>query len=156
MLRSASLLNTTIRRVVCTRYSSSVANRDIPQKWTTLSSAEQNTIAKQLEELQKGDWNQLAKDDKLACYYVAFGAHGPREPIHKEGNTARVFGGVGAVLTMSYILLYLARTNGQETPPTVTKEWEEHTNEYLKSQKSNPITGISSEGYKGTGYVTRT
>ncbi|CAO3587921.1 unnamed protein product [Absidia cylindrospora] len=113
MLRSVNLLNTTIKRVIGTRHSSSVAIREIPKKWTTLSSAEQNTLAKELEELQKGDWNQLAKDDKLACYYVAFGPHGPREPIHKEGNTARVFGGVGAVLTMSYIIFYLARKNGK-------------------------------------------
>lgn len=42
---------------------------------------------------------------------------------------------------------------GQEKPHTVSKEWEEATNEYLKSQNSNPISGISSEGYKGTGYV---
>lgn len=44
-------------------------------------------------------------------------------------------------------------TIGQETPHTISKEWEEATNEYLKSQNSNPISGISSEGYKGTGYV---
>ena len=42
---------------------------------------------------------------------------------------------------------------GGEKPETFTKEWQEATNEYLKSQNSNPISGISSEGYKGTGYV---
>jgi cytochrome c oxidase subunit 4 len=42
---------------------------------------------------------------------------------------------------------------GQETPRTISKEWEEATNEYLKSQNSNPVSGVSSEGYKGTGYV---
>lgn len=35
----------------------------------------------------------------------------------------------------------------------MTPEWQEKTNEYLKSQNSNPITGISSEGYKGKGYL---
>ena len=40
-----------------------------------------------------------------------------------------------------------------EKPHTMTPEWQEQTNEYLKSQKSNPITGISSEGYKGKGYL---
>jgi hypothetical protein len=43
---------------------------------------------------------------------------------------------------------------GQEVPITRTKEWEEATNEYLKSQNSNPISGVSSEGYNGSGYVT--
>ena len=39
---------------------------------------------------------------------------------------------------------------------TTTNEWKEATNEYLKEQNSNPITGISSEGYKGKGYVALT
>ncbi|KAI8340257.1 cytochrome c oxidase subunit IV [Chlamydoabsidia padenii] len=153
MLRSTRLVNN-MTRVMGIRHNSNVAVQDIPKKWTTLSSAEQNTIGKQLEELQKRDWTQLTKDDKAACYYVAFGPHGPREPIHKEGNAIKVLGGVGAVLAVSYALFHVARIKGQETPITRTKEWEEATNEYLKSQNSNPISGISSEGYKGSGYVT--
>jgi cytochrome c oxidase subunit 4 len=35
----------------------------------------------------------------------------------------------------------------------MTTEWQEATNEYMKGQKANPITGISSEGYKGKGFV---
>ena len=58
------------------------------------------------------------------------------------------------------ILMHLTNTIriilGEEKPLTTTKEWEEATNEYLREQKSNPITGISSEGYKGKGYVTIT
>lgn len=110
--------------------------------------------------------------------YIAFGPHGPREPIHKEGNAVKVLGGVSAVLAVSYALFYWASVNGkqsvgvkgcsltpvpaffffisvgQEVPITRTKEWEEATNEYLKSQNSNPISGVSSEGYKGSGYVS--
>ncbi|SAM03548.1 hypothetical protein [Absidia glauca] len=137
MFRSTRLVTATVKRTLGVRHSSNVAIRDIPKKWTTLSSAEQNTIAKELEELQKRDWTQLSKEEKAACYYVAFGPHGPREPIHKEGNAVKVLGGVR-----------------QEVPITRTKEWEEATNEYLKSQNSNPISGVSSEGYKGSGYVT--
>ncbi|CEJ04145.1 Putative Cytochrome c oxidase subunit IV [Rhizopus microsporus] len=66
----------------------------------------------------------------------------------------KVFGGVSGVIAASAALFYVIRLNGQETPKTISKEWEEATNEYLKSQNSNPITGISSEGYKGKGYVT--
>lgn len=36
-----------------------------------------------------------------------------------------------------------------EHPRTLNKEWEEATNERMRQQKANPITGISSEGYKG-------
>lgn len=41
---------------------------------------------------------------------------------------------------------------GAEHPHTMSEEWRQKTTEYLKSQNSNPITGISSEGYKGKGY----
>jgi len=35
----------------------------------------------------------------------------------------------------------------------MTKEWQEDTNKKMLAQKANPITGISSEGYKGKGFV---
>lgn len=41
---------------------------------------------------------------------------------------------------------------GAEHPHTLSEEWRQKTTEYLKSQNSNPISGISSEGYKGKGY----
>ncbi|KAF3924154.1 hypothetical protein AA313_de0206256 [Arthrobotrys entomopaga] len=41
----------------------------------------------------------------------------------------------------------------RQPPKTMTKEWQEMSNEYLKGQKAEPITGISSEGYKGPGMV---
>lgn len=40
-----------------------------------------------------------------------------------------------------------------EKPKTISPEWEEATNEYMKEQKMNPISGIASEGYQGKGYV---
>jgi cytochrome c oxidase subunit 4 len=67
MFRSTRLVTATVKRTLGVRHSSNVAIRDIPKKWTTLSSAEQNTIAKELEELQKRDWTQLSKEDKAAC-----------------------------------------------------------------------------------------
>jgi cytochrome c oxidase subunit 4 len=33
----------------------------------------------------------------------------------------------------------------------MTKEWKEAENEYVRKQNANPISGISSEGYKGKG-----
>lgn len=35
----------------------------------------------------------------------------------------------------------------------MTKEWQEASNERGREQKQNPITGISSDGYKGKGHV---
>ncbi|KAG2201177.1 hypothetical protein INT46_001144 [Mucor plumbeus] len=155
MLRTAAIRTRVgAARVIGRRNASSnVAVQNIETRWKTLSTAEQNTIAKQLEEAQKGDWKSLSLDEKKAAYYIAFGAHGPREPLTKPGHGMKVFGGVAGVLAASGALFYAIRIGGQETPHTVSKEWEEKTNEYLKSQNSNPISGISSEGYKGDGYV---
>ncbi|KAI7864457.1 cytochrome c oxidase subunit IV [Spinellus fusiger] len=152
MLRSAALAQRATR-VLGRRHSSSVTVQNLETRWKTLSTAEQNTIAKHLEEAQKADWKTLSLEDKKAAYYVAFGAHGPREPLTGPNNGLKVFGGVVGVIAVSGILFYGIRLKGKETPSTMNKEWQEATNEYLKSQNSNPITGISSEGYKGTGYV---
>lgn len=47
--------------------STNVAVQNIETRWKTLSTAEQNTIAKQLEEAQKGDWKALTLDEKKAA-----------------------------------------------------------------------------------------
>ncbi|KAI9476050.1 MAG: cytochrome c oxidase subunit IV [Benjaminiella poitrasii] len=157
MLRTAALRTRigAARTIGRRNASTNIAVQNLETRWKTLSTAEQNTIAKQLEEAQKGDWKALSLDEKKAAYYIAFGAHGPREPLTKPGHGMKVLAGVTGVLVASGALFYAIRQNGQETPQTLTKEWKEATNEYLKSQNSNPITGISSEGYKGTGYVTK-
>ncbi|KAI9304467.1 cytochrome c oxidase subunit IV [Cunninghamella echinulata] len=154
MFRSTARIQQQAARTVSRRNASTVAVQNLEARWKTLSTAEQNTIAKQLEEAQKADWKALSVDEKKASYYIAFGPHGPREPITGPGHTAKVLGGVAGVLAVSGGLFALIRSGGKETPRTLTKEWQEATNEYLKSQNSNPISGISSEGYKGTGYVS--
>ncbi|KAJ2963601.1 hypothetical protein NQZ79_g1387 [Umbelopsis isabellina] len=145
-------LNTT--RVVGRRNASTnVAVQNIESRWKSLSQTEQNTIAKQLEEAQKGDWKQLSLEEKKAAYYIAFGAHGPREPLTQPGHGMKVLIGTIGVVAASTALFYVIRQNAIEKPKTISKEWEEATNEYMKEQKMNPISGIASEGYKGKGYV---
>ncbi|CAO3685302.1 unnamed protein product [Rhizopus stolonifer] len=153
MFRLTAARATGASRMMGRRNASTVSVQNIETRWKTLSASEQNTIAKQLEEAQKANWKVLSLEEKKAAYYIAFGPHGPREPITKPGHGAKVLGGIVGVLAASGALFYAIRLNGQETPKTINKEWEEATNEYLKSQNSNPISGISSEGYKGTGYV---
>lgn len=53
----------------------------------------------------------------------------------------------------SFVAFYIIRMAGRPAPKTMTKEWQESSNEYLKSQNVEPITGVSSEGYKGPGMV---
>ncbi|CAO3596964.1 unnamed protein product [Absidia cylindrospora] len=175
MFRAALRTQQQATRAVGRRNASTVAVQNLEGRWKTLSTAEQNTIAKQLEEVQKADWKAISADEKKAACklllflskseihtfslslfsldYIAFGAHGPREPLTGPNHTAKVIGGTLAVIAVSGALFAFIRSQGKETPMTVNKEWEAATNEYLKSQNSNPISGISSEGYKGTGYV---
>ncbi|KAL1933218.1 hypothetical protein VTP01DRAFT_7308 [Rhizomucor pusillus] len=152
--RTAKALQQGSKIKLIQRRASSLTLENLETRWRTMSQSEQNSIAKELEEAQKGDWKALSQDNKKAAYYIAFGPHGPREPLTHPGHAARVAGGVGGVLAASGLLFYVIRVNGEEKPRTTTREWEEKTNEYLKRQNSNPITGISSEGYKGKGYVT--
>ena len=81
-------------------------------------------------------------------------------------------------LLVSAVIYYGIHAFAKPPPRTMTKEWQEATNEYLKvrakqipilvlscmstliltapllqKEKINPIYGISSEGYKGKGYV---
>ncbi|KAI9495048.1 cytochrome c oxidase subunit IV [Zychaea mexicana] len=129
-----------------------VSLQNLETRWKTLAPAEKSIITKHLEELQTKDWKTLSLKEKKAVYYVAFGAHGPREPLTQPGHASKVVAGVIGVLTVSSGLMYLTRAYGAETPHTTSPEWREKTNEYLRSQNSNPIHGISSEGYKGKGY----
>lgn len=52
---------------------------------------------------------------KLQLDYIAFGAHGPREPLTKPGHSMKVFGGVVGVLAASGALFYAIRVNGKYT-----------------------------------------
>lgn len=57
--------------------------------------------------------------------------------------------GIGVSAAVFLFIRSLARP----PPKTMSREWQEKTNEYLKEQKVEPITGISSEGYKGKGAI---
>ncbi|GAA5991980.1 hypothetical protein JCM5350_001865 [Sporobolomyces pararoseus] len=126
-----------------------VALNNIEASWKTLTPAEQEQTFKHLEELQKKDWKELSLDEKKASYYVAFGPHGPREPIQAEAG--KTIAGVAAAVAVGGIIFYALRKGGAETPKTVSKEWQEASNEMLKEQKSDPFTGVTSKDYKGKG-----
>lgn len=41
----------------------------------------------------------------------------------------------------------------REPPKTMTTDWQEKSNEYLKEQRVEPLTGFAAEDYKGKGMV---
>ncbi|KAI7855543.1 cytochrome c oxidase subunit IV [Circinella umbellata] len=129
-----------------------ISLQNIETRWKTMAPAERSALTKQLEEAQLGDWKALSVEEKRAAYYVAFGSHGAREPVTKPGHVPKLIASVLGIVAISSAMMYVARAKGQESPHTMEPEWREKTNEYLREQKSNPISGISSEGYKGKGF----
>ncbi|KAK4684144.1 cytochrome c oxidase subunit 4, partial [Tremellales sp. Uapishka_1] len=126
---------------------------NIEASWKGLAAEEQYEVYQQLEELQKKDWKELSIDEKKAAYFVAFGPHGPRTPINTPGNSMRVFLGTIAACLTGFGVFSFARSQAAPPPQSMTREHQEASNEYMKEQNLNPITGISSEGYKGKGMV---
>ncbi|KAF8645457.1 hypothetical protein AX16_007811 [Volvariella volvacea WC 439] len=128
---------------------------NVEAMWGKLSVEEKQSVHEQLEELQKKDWKELSIDEKKAAYYVAFGPHGPRAPISQPGDNLKILLATLGLVGLAGVLSLTIRQYAAPPPKTLTKEWEEATNERALEMKLNPISGISSEGYKGKGFVTQ-
>jgi len=67
----------------------------------------------------------------LLAYFIAFGPHGPRAEA-PPGEGVKVFKGVAVALIISSLLFFGVRSAAGPPPKTMSKEWQEATNEYLK------------------------
>lgn len=65
------------------------------------------------------------------AYYIAFGPHGPRAETPK-GEGLRVLMQVLKYLAISSVIFFTVRSFAKSPPKTMTKEWQEATNEYAK------------------------
>ncbi|KAF5357742.1 hypothetical protein D9756_001173 [Leucocoprinus leucothites] len=126
---------------------------NVEASWTKLTPEEKASVHQQLEAVQKKPWNDLTIDEKKAAYYVAFGPHGPRAPTSQPGDSLKIVLYTTALVAVAGSLFFALRNFATPPPKTMTKEWEEASNERALEMKLNPITGISSEGYKGKGFV---
>jgi len=132
----------------------SIPLSNIEAQWEKMNSEEQISVHQQLEALQKKDWKELSIDEKKAAYYVAFGPHGPRTPVSPPGQAFKVTIGLSLMIGVAGLMYFGVRAMAPPPPKTMTKEWQEASNEKAIEQKMNPITGIASEGYSGKGFVT--
>jgi len=157
--RAVRLASTTAHPTVTRTSSPSSVEAAIPlsnveAQWERLTPDEQLVIHRQLEELQKKDWKSLSLDEKRAAYYIAFGPHGPRAPIKPPGSNVKIMIGIVGGIGLAGVIYGAIRAKAPPPPRTQTREWQEAMNERSLEKKHNPITGISSEGYKGKGHVT--
>ncbi|KAG0350862.1 Cytochrome c oxidase subunit 5A [Podila minutissima] len=147
-------IRATQRRCASTTAASEVPLANLELRWKTLSAQEQGSLAKHLEQVQAGDWTKMSLEQKKAAYWVAFGPHGARTPLTGPNHSLKVVAGTAGVVAAAGALFLWIRSKGGEKPVTLTKEWQEASNEYARANKINPISGVSSETYKGTGFVS--
>lgn len=92
---------------------------------------------------------------QLTAYWIAFGPHGPRAQ-DPPGTNARIFWGVFAGVAASVAIFGAIRLAAKPAPHTMTKEWQEASNEILKvsprcppstctSQQTNPTCAYRSK-----------
>jgi cytochrome c oxidase subunit 4 len=160
--RSAATLITARRLASTTAAHPSTASSSTPSiiplsnveaQWEHISRDEQIQVHRQLEALQKKDWKTLSIDEKKAAYYIAFGPHGPRTAVSPPGTGLKVALGTVGLIGVAAALFAAIRSQAPPPPKTISKEWEEASNKIAEERKLNPITGITSEGYKGKGFV---
>ncbi|KAI1328041.1 cytochrome c oxidase subunit IV family [Xylariaceae sp. FL0255] len=141
---------------VTTRASSTAISNptlaNIEKRWEGMPSSEQAELWMALRDRMKGNWAELTFQEKKAAYWIAFGAHGPRaQPPPDENRKVALYTAVGVLVSLA--IFATMRAFAGPAPATMTKEYQEATNEYVKSQRAEPLTGISSEGYQGKGMV---
>jgi len=136
------------------RAASPVPLSNIEAHWERMSSEDKLTVHEQLESLQVKDWKELSLQERKAAYYVAFGPHGPRAPTGQPGDNFKIFLGTVALIAIGGAVFF-AITANNPVPRTMTKEWQQASNERAKEMNLNPISGISSEDYKGKGFVEK-
>ncbi|KAI9617290.1 hypothetical protein H4Q26_013159 [Puccinia striiformis f. sp. tritici PST-130] len=128
-------------------------HRSIEAAWKEMSPQEQESIFHHLEGLQKKDWTQLSLDEKKASYWVSFGPHGPREPLHAPGSGVKLLLGITGCISAAIALFVLIRSASPELPRTMTKEWQEAATQRAIDQKMDPFTGASAQGEKAKTFV---
>ncbi|KAJ2322570.1 Cytochrome c oxidase subunit 5B, mitochondrial [Coemansia sp. RSA 2702] len=149
--------NAAVRTVQLTgrRFQSTAVNPVLTQAEETfgkLTETAQREEVKRLSEIMKADWLKVPIEDKRAIFYATYGSHNRRRVRGKPGDGMKVFVGVVGTIALSLAVSTMMR-NSVPKPRTMTKEWQEASNEYARARNINPISGVSSEGYKGKGFV---
>ncbi|KAL2112067.1 hypothetical protein VUR80DRAFT_8642 [Thermomyces stellatus] len=135
-----------------TRALSNPTLNNIEKRWESMPLQEQAELWMALRDRMQGSWKDLTTQEKRAAYWIAFGPHGPRA-LDPPGEGKSLFFHVILVLAATGGLFAVIRMFAGQAPESMTKEWQEQSNELLKEQRADPITGISSESYKGSGMV---
>lgn len=116
---------------------------DLEKRWAHLPDAEQSAMAADLGARMALPWLQLLPAEKKAAYYISFGEWGPRKPLHQPGEKAKVFWGTVSGVVGGIALFFVSRMFAGDKPVTMNRQWQDKSDEYLKSKNANPFTGYS-------------
>ncbi|GAO14892.1 uncharacterized protein UV8b_05058 [Ustilaginoidea virens] len=154
LLRRSLLRSVTVAtsRASSTQALSNPTLKNIEKRWEGMPLQEQADLWMALRDRMKGNWNELTLQEQKAAYWIAFGPHGPRA-VDPPGTNARIAWGVAIGLAASFTIFAAIRLAAKPEPHTMSKEYQEASNELLIQQKADPITGISSPRYEGKGMV---
>ncbi|EDO45939.1 predicted protein [Nematostella vectensis] len=133
------------------RISSRLVGRRIhtsaPRKFDPVPIARQE-FGSDLEALkakEKGPWTALSKEDRVALYQSQF-PKTLQESKLGEPYAKKVVGGVGVLISLSLAFFAFLRTYiGPEPPPTLNEDWIRASEEKMRRQRTNPITGFTSK-----------
>ncbi|KAF2454467.1 cytochrome c oxidase subunit IV-domain-containing protein [Lineolata rhizophorae] len=130
-------------RAAATQAISNPTLANIEKRWEDMPPQEQAELWMALRDRMKNDWHDMTLQEKKAAYWIAFGPHGPRA-LPPPGENWEVFKGVIKYLALSFAIFGLTRYFSRDPPKTMTREWQEKTEEYAREQRMEPVTG-----YKG-------
>lgn len=136
--RSQSTVAKTAPRALSNAYLGNLESR-----WTTLPKEDQTALIEELKTRMELPWQNLTTAEKKAAYYISFGEWGPRKPLYNPGDKSKIFWGVAGSIVASIFIFAGIRSLGQPAPQTMTRKWQEASDEYLKSKNANPFTGYS-------------
>ncbi|THZ89037.1 hypothetical protein D6C84_00383 [Aureobasidium pullulans] len=173
MLRTTGTAAAALRssvRATQTRRAHAISNptlANIEKRWEAMPPQEQADLWMALRDRMKVDWTEMTLQEKKAdrdmfnwvfktssdtsfraAYWIAFGPHGPRAQT-PPGEGKQVFWYTMGGLGVTAVLFFGIRAGARGSPPTMTKEYQEASDAYLKENNVEPITGISAEDYKG-------
>lgn len=115
----------------------------LESRWEKLPKNDQTAMINDLKQRMKLQWSELTLAEKKAAYYISYGEWGPRTPLYGPGDIAKVFWGVVAGVVAGGALFAVIRLLAADDPVSLNREWQEKSDEYLKSKNANPFTGYS-------------
>lgn len=115
----------------------------IEKRFALLTEADQKEVVAALNERQTLPWQELTLDEKRAAWYVHYGPYGPRKPVLLADDKVWVVKFVVITLAGTVGLFAFFRLLASPAPRTMSREWQDMSDEYLKSKNANPFSGYS-------------